>query len=106
MDIAEERKLTEEIQALRKEKELAEAFKRLQVNPDFRKVFQEYYLNSYALSLVLLKANSLATSEFKETLEFKLNSIAIFSRFLEEMQVSSDSVDERLAEAESQRINS
>jgi len=103
MDIAEERKLNDEIRELRKEKELLECYKRLMINPDFIKVFKDHYLNSYAVSLVHSKADTTASEEFKESLEYKLNSIATFARFLSKLQVDSDSIDMRLAEAELQR---
>ena len=42
MDIVEERKLAEEVRELRLQKDLAESFKRLSINPDFRKVIENY----------------------------------------------------------------
>ena len=99
MDIVEERKLAEEVRELRLQKDLAESFKRLSINPDFRKVIENHYLNSYAVSLVLAKANPAMTVEQQILLEHKLNSIATFSRFLSEMENLVDTIDVRLADA-------
>lgn len=99
MDIVEERKLAEEVRQLRFQKDLAESFKRLSINPDFRKVIKDYYLDSYAVSLVLAKANPAMTVEQQALLEHRLNSIATFSRFLNDMENLVDTIDVRLADA-------
>ena len=99
MDIVEERKLAEEVRQLRIQKDLAESFKRLSINPDFRRVIKDYYLDSYAVSLVLAKANPAMTVEQQTLLEHKLNSIATFSRFLNDMENLVDTIDVRLADA-------
>lgn len=99
MDIVEERKLAEEVRQLRLQKDLAESFKRLSINPDFRKVIKDYYLDSYAVSLVLAKANPAMTVEQQALLEYRLDSIATFSRFLNDMENLVDTIDVRLADA-------
>lgn len=103
MDIALERALHSDIRSLTQEKERLESFQRLMINPDFRKVFLEYYAHSYAVSLVMLKANKSMTAEACKDNESKLEAIAYFSRFLNELQINADSVDERLSATETLR---
>lgn len=102
MDTVEEARLNEERRQLRKEKELLESFKRLMVNPDFKKLVLDHYLESYAVSLVLQKANPGITEESALGLEYQLNAIATFNRFLEGLKINADTIDQRIVEAQVQ----
>lgn len=64
------------------QKNLAESLKRLYSNPDFKEVFENYYCNAYAISLVNgLALYSEDTIKHKETLK-ELNAISNFKKFL------------------------
>lgn len=99
MSTAYSANIASDIAKLRNEKERLDAYTRLTVNPDFRRLIQEFYLTDYAVSLVHAKSNLNNTDILKEEIEKNLLAIAFFNRFLQDLQVSSETIEDRLKEA-------
>lgn len=97
--------LEEDILRAKEALEKSEALSRLKTNKDFKKVFIEFYLKEYLISLVHMKAlpaNQVITTQ--EYIDAQLMSVSHFNMFIDDVQFSGKQAVQTIQECEHEKL--
>ena len=95
--------LDQDIQDLRKEKELLISLDRLMMNSDFKRVILSDYLNKHPIDLVLSKGKLNITPAQQLDTDRQLDAVALFKMYLDSKLTQIADIDIKILDAETLR---